>query len=76
MNDFHGRIQNLPTNATGTGEGQQITAPGLDGAYGTSDDKVEIVGGSAHVAATVKRLQTAFGPGGESRARGSSAPVT
>ena len=60
MNDFHGRIQNLPTNATGTGEGQQITAPGLDGAYRTSDDKVEIVGGSAHVAATVKRLQTAF----------------
>jgi 5'-nucleotidase len=55
MNDFHGRIQNT-TNA----DSQQVTAPGPDGAYGTSDDIVEIVGGSANVATTVKLVQDAF----------------
>ena len=55
MNDFHGRIAN-----TAGADSQQITAPGADGAYGTSDDKVEIVGGSANVATTVKQLQASF----------------
>lgn len=55
MNDFHGRIQNT-TNA----DSQQITAPGPDGVYGTADDKVEIVGGAANVASTVKGVQKQF----------------
>src|SRR4051794_41040697 len=55
MNDFHGRIQNT-TNA----DSQQVTAPGPDGAYGTGDDVVTIVGGSANVATTVKNVQAAF----------------
>ena len=55
MNDFHGRIAN-----TSGADSQQITAPGLDGAYGTSDDISSTVGGSAYVAATVKRLQSEF----------------
>ncbi|MGY1803514.1 bifunctional metallophosphatase/5'-nucleotidase [Blastococcus sp. SYSU D00922] len=55
MNDFHGRIAN-----TAGADSQQITAPGPDGVYGTPDDVVEIVGGSANVAATVERLQSSF----------------
>jgi 5'-nucleotidase len=55
MNDFHGRIQN-----TSNADSQQVTEPGPDGVYGTGDDKVEIVGGSANVATTVKRMQSAF----------------
>ena len=55
MNDFHGRIQN-----TAGADSQQITAPGGDGAYGTSDDIVTVVGGSANVAATVQQLQASF----------------
>ena len=55
MNDFHGRI----ANTTGA-DSQQITAPGPDGAYGTPDDIVSIVGGSANVASTVQRLQAEF----------------
>jgi 5'-nucleotidase len=55
MNDFHGRIAN-----TAGADSQQITAPGPDGAYGTSDDIVTIVGGSANVASTVQRLQSDF----------------
>jgi 5'-nucleotidase len=55
MNDFHGRIQN-----TAGADSQQITAPGPDGAYGTSDDIVTVVGGSANVAATVQQLQKSF----------------
>jgi 5'-nucleotidase len=55
MNDFHGRIAN-----TAGADSQQITAPGPDGAYGTPDDIVTIVGGSANVASTVKQLQTSF----------------
>jgi 5'-nucleotidase len=55
MNDFHGRIQN-----TSGADSQQITAPGPDGAYGTADDDVTIVGGSANVAATVQKLQASF----------------
>jgi 5'-nucleotidase len=55
MNDFHGRIQN-----TAGADSQQITAPGPDGAYGTSDDIVAVVGGSANVAATVQKLQSDF----------------
>ena len=55
MNDFHGRIAN-----TAGADSQQITAPGLDGSYGTSDDVSSTVGGSAYVAATVKRLQSQF----------------
>jgi 5'-nucleotidase len=55
MNDFHGRI-----SLTVDGDSQQITEPGLDGAYGTGDDVVKTVGGSANVAATVQRLQGEF----------------
>ena len=55
MNDFHGRIAN-----TAGADSQQITAPGPDGAYGTSDDIVTIVGGSANVSSTVQRLQSQF----------------
>jgi 5'-nucleotidase len=59
MNDFHGRI-----SETSGGDSQIITGPGPDGRYGTVDGKVDdtylTVGGSAHVAATVKRLQSSF----------------
>ena len=55
MNDFHGRIAN-----TSGADSQQITAPGPDGAYGTPDDIVSIVGGAANVAATVNQLQSSF----------------
>jgi 5'-nucleotidase len=55
MNDFHGRI----ANTTGA-DSQQVTAPGPDRAYGTSDDIVSIVGGAANVAATVQQLQKSF----------------
>jgi 5'-nucleotidase len=55
MNDFHGRIA-----LTSGGDSQQITAPGPDGTYGTGDDVVTIVGGSANVAATAQRLQADF----------------
>jgi 5'-nucleotidase len=55
MNDFHGRIQN-----TANADSQQVSTPGEDGVYGTSDDKVTTVGGSAHVSATVQRVQQAF----------------
>jgi len=55
MNDFHGRIKN-----TEGADAQQIVAPGPDGAYGTSDDVKETVGGAANVAATVKQLQASF----------------
>jgi 5'-nucleotidase len=55
MNDFHGRIAN-----TAGADSQQITAAGPDGAYGTSDDIVTIVGGSANVASTVQQLQASF----------------
>ena len=55
MNDFHGRIAN-----TAGADSQQITAPGPDGAYGTKDDEISIVGGSANVATTVKQLQSQF----------------
>ena len=55
MNDFHGRIAN-----TAGADSQQITAPGPDGAYGTSDDVVTTVGGSANVASTVRDLEGAF----------------
>jgi 5'-nucleotidase len=56
MNDFHGRIA-----LTEGADSQQITAPGPDGAYGTTDDIRTVVGGSANVADTVQRLQTQFG---------------
>jgi 5'-nucleotidase len=55
MNDFHGRIVN-----TAGADSQQITAPGNDGAYGTPDDVVTIVGGAANVASTVQKLQADF----------------
>jgi len=55
MNDFHGRIAN-----TAGADSQQITAPGPDGAYGTKDDEISIVGCSANVATTVKQLQSQF----------------
>jgi 5'-nucleotidase len=55
MNDFHGRIK-----ITEGADAQQVTAPGPDGAYGTTDDIRTTVGGSAHVAATVQRLQGEF----------------
>ena len=55
MNDFHGRI-----SLTSGGDSELVTAPGPDGAYGTDDDEVTEVGGSANVAATVRELQSAF----------------
>lgn len=55
MNDFHGRV-----SVTSGGDSQLVTAPGADGAYGTPDDVVTEVGGSANVAATVQRLQASF----------------
>jgi 5'-nucleotidase len=60
MNDFHGRIAE-----TSGGDSQIITGPGDDGIYGpnaagVTDDKFLLVGGSAHIAATVDRLQAAF----------------
>jgi 5'-nucleotidase len=60
MNDFHGRI-----SLTTGGDSQLVTAPGPDGVFGpdeqgVSDDVVTEVGGSANVAATVQRLQTAY----------------
>ncbi len=54
MNDFHGRIQIT------TGSDSELTTAGPDGLYGTADDVKEIVGGSAHVAATVQQLQSSF----------------
>ncbi|MFW3169419.1 bifunctional metallophosphatase/5'-nucleotidase [Geodermatophilus sp. CPCC 206100] len=60
MNDFHGRI-----SLTTGGDSELVTAPGPDGVYGedaagATDDVVTEVGGSAHVAATVQRLEAAF----------------
>ena len=55
MNDFHGRI----TPQTGA-DGSLATAPGTDGQYGTADDVSVPVGGAAHVAATVQRLEATF----------------
>lgn len=56
MNDFHGRIAPMdPTSAD-----SKLTTPGADGAYGTGDDTVEIVGGSAYVASAVRGLQSSF----------------
>src|SRR4051794_4913709 len=54
MNDFHGRISDT------TGSSSQLTDPGPDGAYGTADDVVLTVGGSANVATTVHTLQSSF----------------
>lgn len=55
MNDFHGRIA-----LTEGADSQQVTAPGPDGAYGTTDDVRATVGGSANVSATVQRVRDAF----------------
>jgi 5'-nucleotidase len=55
MNDFHGRI-----DLTAGADSEQITAPGPDGAYGTTDDVKTVVGGSANVASTVQKLQAEF----------------
>jgi 5'-nucleotidase len=62
MNDFHGRI-----SETSGGDSQLITGPGADKIYGPNQDKGNAnddtswtVGGSAHVAATVDRLQASF----------------
>jgi 5'-nucleotidase len=63
MNDFHGRI-----TPQGPGDGSLATAPGADGTYGTTDDISVPVGGAAHIAATVDRLQADF----EKRTRGPS----
>jgi 5'-nucleotidase len=55
MNDFHGRI-----SLTSGGDSELATAPGADGAYGTDDDVVTEVGGSANVATTVRQVQAAY----------------
>jgi 5'-nucleotidase len=55
MNDFHGRIS-LTTGR----DSQLLTSPGPDGAYGTSDDVNQVVGGAANVASTVARLRSSF----------------
>ncbi|MCV2488815.1 bifunctional metallophosphatase/5'-nucleotidase [Geodermatophilus sp. YIM 151500] len=54
MNDFHGRIQ-----AT-SGDDSKLVEPGPDGQYATPDDTTLLVGGAAHVAATVDRVQEGF----------------
>lgn len=56
MNDFHGRI----TEMSPTSSDSKLTTPGADGVYGTPDDQVQLVGGSADVATTVKNLESAF----------------
>ena len=48
VNDFHGRIE-----VQSGGDGELITDPGPDGAYGTDDDIVELVGGAANLAITL-----------------------
>jgi 5'-nucleotidase len=63
MNDFHGRISAAPASSSDA----KLTDPGKDGQYGTADDTVQIVGGSANVASTVNSLQKSF--------RGSSGPA-
>ncbi|MET0764265.1 MAG: bifunctional metallophosphatase/5'-nucleotidase [Blastococcus sp.] len=62
MNDFHGRI-----SETSGGDSQIVNGPGPDKIYGPNpdkqnkvDDTFTLVGGSAHVAATVDRLQSTF----------------
>jgi 5'-nucleotidase len=57
MNDFHGRIQETTggDSILFTGQGD-----GPDRLPGNADDGTVIVGGSAHVAATVKQLQASF----------------
>ncbi|MCW2703059.1 MAG: putative 5-nucleotidase [Blastococcus sp.] len=62
MNDFHGRI-----SETSGGDSQIITGPGDDNIFGpnpalknANDDTSLVVGGSAHVAATVDRVRSAF----------------
>jgi 5'-nucleotidase len=56
MNDFHGRISEMsPTSSD-----SKLTTPGRDGRYGTADDGVQIVGGSADVATTVSTLEKRF----------------
>lgn len=61
MNDFHGRITPQPN----PGDGQLLTSPGPDGKYGNvvngvNDDESINVGGAAHIAATVDRLEQSF----------------
>jgi 5'-nucleotidase len=62
MNDFHGRI-----SETASRDSQLITGPGPDGVYGPNpapsgpvDDEFLLVGGAAHVTATVDALQASF----------------
>lgn len=56
MNDFHGRV-----DAFSGGDSVLTTSPGPDGNYTTTGDNVtETVAGSAHVAATVRNLQSSF----------------
>jgi 5'-nucleotidase len=61
MNDFHGRITPQgPAPEKGAGDGTLATAPGKDGKWGGADDTVFSVGGAAHIAANVDRLQESF----------------
>ena len=57
MNDFHGRISETTggDSILTTGQG-----PGPDGVPGTADDGTVVVGGAAHVAATVDGLKASF----------------
>jgi 5'-nucleotidase len=57
MNDFHGRISETTggDSILTTGEG-----PGPDGVPGNADDGTIVVGGAAHVAATVDALKASF----------------
>ncbi|MCW2675943.1 MAG: putative 5-nucleotidase [Modestobacter sp.] len=57
MNDFHGRISETTggDSILTTGQGT-----GPDGVPGTADDGTVVVGGAAHVAATVDALKASF----------------
>ncbi|MCW2532275.1 MAG: putative 5-nucleotidase [Blastococcus sp.] len=56
MNDFHGRLSPGPSNDRDA----QLTDPGPDATYGTSDDVVLTVGGSRYVAGTANVARKAF----------------
>jgi 5'-nucleotidase len=58
MNDFHGRISTQAGS-----DGQLLSGlggPGPDGKPGTTDDGTILVGGAAHVSATVQALRASF----------------
>ncbi|WP_347057651.1 bifunctional metallophosphatase/5'-nucleotidase [Blastococcus sp. HT6-30] len=59
LNDFHGQLR-PPRGAAGTLE-TGTPGAGADGQPGTEDDGPQLVGGAAHLAATVQQLRADFG---------------